>query len=285
MGPRGRDRLTGFLNQRADRVLADRAWRILHAPQSGWQYVPCTEAEAATGYRQHPKVNDWAPVPAAVPAPEPERMPYLAQTFDGFAPRSRGPLGDYFAEGGQWRGLSDVGPAPVLQTETRRGTTGNAVRLERVPEGAGSALEGMRADCRLSLEPTCVELWVWRATPETAFAVTWKDSGANVVPVGAVVAADGTLSCMGPDGKWSRTATRLAHGTRQRLRLEVDGTRSRYSLSCGTEATLAPVAADIAFAPGARFNILTVSPQLPAGGVLYVDDVLVTLANPAPRAR
>jgi len=64
LGPRGRDALRRFMDQRQDKTLADRAWRILYAPQTGWRYALCTEKEALEGYRLHPLLAGWKPVKA-----------------------------------------------------------------------------------------------------------------------------------------------------------------------------------------------------------------------------
>ena len=278
LGPRGREALQGFMDQRSDKRLADFAWRILHVPQTGWRYVRCTEAEAAKGYRLHPVLAGWRPVKRPAPPAEPKRMPYLVQNFDAFKPYAKGKLGDYLHEAGQWRTLADVHPEPVIQAKVKRGSTGNAARLRRCGPGEAHAIEGLRADYRLTTEHAIVEFWVYRATRDAAFAATWKDSGTGYTHVGLYVSPAGQVSVIAGDRKWAKTDARMSHGSWQRVRLEAD--RLRYSVHIGTDE-LSPVRENIPIAAGQRYNILTLSPQAPEGGVVYLDDVLVTVAHGA----
>ena len=280
LGPRGREALQGFMDQRRDKRLTDFAWRILHVPQTGWRYVQCTEAEAARGYSLHPALSGWRPVECPAPGAEPKRLPYLVQNFDAFKPYAKGKLGDYLHEGGQWRTLGDVHPQPVVQAKLKRGSSGNAVLLRRGGPGEAHALEGLRADYRLTTEYAIVEFWVYRATPDAAFAATWKDSGTGYTHVGMYVSPAGQVSVIAGDRKWAKTDASVSHGSWQRVRFEVDGARLRYSVHLGTEK-LTPVRENIPIAAGHSYNVLTLSPQAPEGGAIYLDDVSVTVARGA----
>jgi len=280
LGPRGRDALQGFMDQREDKRLADRAWRILHVSQSGWTYVTCTEAEAAKGYRQHPVVSGWGSVERTPAPPEPVRMPYLAQNFDTLEPYATGRIGDYLHDQGQLRNLDDAPPAPVIQAKVKRGDEGNALRLTRGPAGARHNVEYLRADYRLTTEHALVDFWVYRATPDAAFAASWKDSGSGAFHIGISVMPDGRIAVIEKDRTWARTDAKMPAASWQRVRFDIDGERLRYSVHVGGE-TLELVRADIPLPADQTYNILTLSPQAPEGGIVYLDDVLVTVPNPA----
>ena len=282
LGPRGREVLQALMDQRDDRRLADFAWRILFVPQTGWSYVTCTEKEAEAAYRQHPVLSGWKPVPAAESPPEPERMVYLQQSFDGIHPYTKDNTGSYLGESGQWRGLGDVPPRPIVQPQFKRGAAGNALRLQRGAAGAKHAVEGLRADYRLTTEHAQVEFWVYRATPDTAFAATWKDSGTGHLYIGLAVAPSGIISVLDGDRKWARTDARMPHGSWQRIQFDVDGKSLTYAARVGSDS-LTTLREALPLVENTRYNMLTVSPQPPEGGIVYLDDVLVTVPNPAKR--
>ena len=279
LGPRGRDALQRFMDQRDDKQLADFAWRILHVPQTGWRYVTCTEAEAAKGYALHPVLSGWREAEPVPPQPEPERMPYLQQSFDALKPYTTGKVGDYLHEQGQWRTLGDAPPTPLIQSKVKRGPSGNALRLTRGPRGAKHAVEGLRVDYRLTTERAIVDLWVYRATRDAAFCASWKDSGTGHIHVGMYVAPDGKISVIEKDRAWGKTEAQMPHGSWQRVRFDVDGRRLRYSAYTG-DSRLTLIRAGIPIPPSQRYNILTLSPQAPEGGIIYVDDVSVTVPSP-----
>ena len=280
LGPRGRDALQRFMDQRKDKQLADFAWRILHVPQNGWRYALCTEQEALKGYRAHPVLSGWKPVQTPAPPAEPERMPYLQQDFDSFKTYDKGKLGDYLSHEGQWRSFGEVSPEPVIQAKVRRGDKGNAVRLRRGKPGTAHGLEGLRADYRLTTQHAIVEFWLYRQDASASICATWKDSGSGRFDVGIYVASGGKVSVIEGDRKWCKTDTVLPHGSWQRVRFDIDGAKLRYSVSIGT-VKLTLVKSEMSLTEGQRYNILTLGPQMPEGGVTYLDDVLVTVPNPA----
>ncbi len=280
LGPRGREALQAFMDQREDKRLADAAWRILHVKQNGWRYETCTEAEAEAGYKKHPVLAGWKPVQRTPVPPEPEWMPYLQQDFDALQPYASGKLGDYMREQGELRTLDATPPAPLIQGKLKRGKEGNAVRLIRGPAGTPYTLQYLRADYRLTSEQARVEFWVYRATEKTAFAVTWKDSGTSSRRIGIFISPAGRASVLGEGGKWVKTDGRMPAGRWQRIRFDIDGKKLRYSAYLGGEE-LQLIRADLTLDPGQTYNILTFSPQPPEGGTFYVDDVLVSVPNPA----
>ena len=280
LGPRGREALERMLAQTTDEQLADFAWRILHVRQTGWTYITGTEAEAGKGYSQHPKLRPAVTAPS-LPPPEPKAMPYILQAFDNLTCYKKGKLGEMLDETAQWRTLGDVSPEPVVQAAFRRGEEGNALRLQRGGKGARHWLEAVRADYRLTDEPTTVEFWLFRTTPDASLAVSWKDSGTSAVPVGVFIPPDGSIRVM-QDGSWSKTEASLPHGSWQRVRFDVDPGGGTYSVSVGAEG-LTVARAGIPLPQTTTYNILVFSPQAPEGRVIYVDDVSVTVPNPAYR--
>ena len=311
-GPRGREALQRFMDQREDKQLADYAWRILHVPQTGWRYVTCTEQEAEKGYRLHPIVSGWKPVSPPTPPAEPERMPYLQQNFDSFDLYAKGKLGDYLHDGGQWRGLGDTFPQPAIQGKIRRGNTGHAVQVRRGPGGSSHGLQGLRADYRLTTEHAIVDLWLYRPSPQSSLAVTWQDSGSGHWYLGLYVAPGGKVSVVNKSRTWAKTEASMPHGTWQRVRFDIDGAKLKYTVSMASEQSSAAVGrplqratkrsaqesgsgepipprrqniqvvlADIPFPEGQQFNMLSLSPQGQEGNVTYLDDVVVTVPNPA----
>ncbi len=284
LGPRGRDALQRFMDQREDKTLADRAWRILFAPQIGWRYALCSEKEALAGYRRHPVLSGWKPAKRAAAAPEPARMPYLRQSFDEFKPYCRSPQGDVLSEAGLWRGLGDAPPAPMIQTKVKRGSSGAALRLTRGPAGAKHTAQVLRVDYRLSTERAVVEMWIYRASPRSSFAVTWRDSASSRWYVGAFVAASGKVAVVSGDRRWKPTPAALPPRAWRRIQFDIDGEKRRYTLRVGAEK-LVVAAADIPLPAGRTYNILTFVPQPPEGGITYVDDVSVTVPNPARSLR
>ncbi|MCK5805382.1 MAG: HEAT repeat domain-containing protein, partial [Lentisphaeria bacterium] len=280
LGPRGRDVLENAMNQRGDRQLADFAWRILHVPQTGGSYATCTEAEAEKGYRQHPKHSNWAPVEPKSTPPEPERVPYLSQNFNALTPYAKGKLGDYFHEVGEWRTFGDVSPEPVIQSAIKRGEQGNAVRLQRGGKGAQHTLQVLRIDYRLTNEHAIIEFWAYRATANAALAATWKDSGSGDYYVGVNIGPSGQIAVLDGNRAWSRTDAVIPHGVWQRIRLDIDGAKLTYGVSIGADK-LKPIRQGMPLAAEATYNILTFAPQAPEGGIVYLDDVSVTVPNPA----
>ena len=280
LGPRGRDALQAFMDQRKDRRLADFAWRILHVPQTGWRYVQCTESEAVEGYKLHPKSTHWATAKATPKPSEPALVPYLAQNFDALDPYARGKVGDYFHDMGQWRGLGDARPSPMIQAKVKYGDTGHSLRLTRGSPGASHNAEGLRADYRLTTQRATVEFRVLRVSPQSSFAATWKDSGSGHWYVGVFVAPGGKVSVVNGSRTWAKTPGRVPHGSWQNVRIDIDGAGLRYAVSVGAEP-MEREAKDVPFPAGQRFNILTFAPQPPEGAITYVDDVRVTVPNPA----
>ena len=278
LGPRGREALERMLTQTVDPQFADLIWRVLHVPQTGWNYVTCTEAEAAEGYRQHPKLRP-PNTTLAKPPTEPETMPYIRQTFDDLTCYKGGKLGNMLDETAQWRTLGEVSPEPVVQSVFHRGEKGHALRLQRGGKDTHHWLEAVRADYRLATEPTTVEFWLLRTTRDASLAVTWKDSGTSVVPVGVFIPSDSSVRVM-QDGTWSKTEASFPHGSWQRVRFDIDPGERTYSVRVGAEE-LTLARADIPLPDATTYNILTFSPQAPEGRAIYVDDVSVTVPNPA----
>ncbi len=280
MGPRGEEALRGFMDQRRDKTLADMAWRILYVPQTGWRYQLCTEAEARQGYLKHPVLSGWKPVQKPARAPEPARMPYLAQNFDAIAPYSKGKVGDLLHHGGQLRTLGDAHPLPVVEDQIKHGDQGHALRLRRGKPGSPHAIEILRADYRLTTQHAIIEWWFMNAHARSAFAATWKDSGSGHWYIGVSIPPDGRVGYVTDDRKWTYSTVRLPHGKWQRVRLDVDGAKCRYSIFAGGEK-LTLVRKDIPFPAGQTYNILTISAQGAEGTDTYIDDVLVSVPNPA----
>lgn len=277
LGPRGKEALEGFLSQTKDRRLAELAWEALYVPVTGYTYCAASEADALKAYQFHPKVS---PARTATPRPpEPERMPYLQQGFDGFAPFAKGTLGDYLCEDGQWRTLGDSPPSPVIQDRVKHGERGNAVRLCRGKAGDSHQLDGLRADYRLTEEETLVQFWVYRQGA-ASFAAQWRNSGAREIYVGILVGPAGQVSVMSGDGKWLATQAQMPANVWQRVCFEVSPRKGVYSVRVGGDED-APAAEGLPIPPGQSFNLLSLAPQPPEGGIVYVDDISVTVPNAA----
>jgi hypothetical protein len=237
-GPRGREVIDECLAQRRDLHLADAAWRVLYAPQTGQAYHRLTEEEAEKTYRLHPRLAPQPSVPPAPPA-EPELMPYLQQSFDTFPLAVDKEVGDLLGEAGTWRGFGAVSPMPVVQDRLRWGGQGAAVRLTRGPAGAAHVLSGLRADDRLSSEWTRVAVRLYRDSDTASFCVHWQDSGTGAYPVGTYISPDGAISLWSTDTwvatglhlparSWERHHGPAAHRTTVQLpRLLAPGTRRR----------------------------------------------------------
>jgi len=278
LGPRGREALEGFLRQRKDMRLADFAWRVLYVPQTGHTYCLTTEKEAARDYKLHPKFSEGGPVPKK--PPEPERMPYLVQNFDGWKPLAAGEMGDHLHESGLWRTFDGVHPNPVIQDKIRHGEKGNAVRLRRCRPSDPHRLTGLRTDYRLRDERTSVDFRVYRADAGSSFVVFWRDSGVGGSNVAVFVRPGGKVAVMSRDKKWIDTDTVLEPGAWHRICLDVDPAKGCYSVRTGEHLDKV-VREGVAVSPGLTYNMLEVSPQAPGGGVVYLDDVNVTVPNPA----
>ena len=283
LGPRGKEVLEGFLRQRKDLRLADHAWRILNVPLTGHGYCNAPEREALRAYRQHPKVTPNPPPAGAKQKPvEPAIVPYLTQRFDSFPTHAEGKLGDYLDEGGQWQVLGGVHPAPVIQDQVKRGDKGHAVRLVRCKRGARHDLNGLRADYRLTPEKTVVEFWVYREGNQSAFSAVWRDSGIGHMHIGLLVHAGGKVSVMAGDRKWVETKAKMPADTWQRVRFDIDPANRRYSVHLGLNPETV-VAEAIPLPDKFVCNMLSISPQPPEGGTIYIDDVLVTVPNTAKK--
>jgi len=274
LGPRAKETLQTLISQDQDSRLADRAWQVLYVPQTGYRYCTLTEAQAVANYQRHPRVS--RPVKPLIPA-EPSKMPYLVQSFNQ-QPAAVGPLGDPLDACGEWRAAD--GAAPMLQDKVRRGERGCAVRLHRGAPGVACALSGRRSDYSLQNEPARVEFWAYREGRSTSFAVLWRNTSSNVGHVGVYVKPDGRLAVMGKDQKWLDTDTRIASDCWQRIALDVEPAAGSYTVRTG--AKLQVVArAGVAMTPGLTWNVLYAAPQPPEGGTVYLDDVLVSVPNPA----
>jgi hypothetical protein len=276
MGPRGSESLQGFLCQTKDAVLADRAWHVLYVPQTGYTYATLTEAEALRNYQRHPRFSRPT-MPAIVP--EPLRMPYLAQSFDR-QPDTPGPLGNSSDDSGLWRVPTAAHPELELQDKLRHGDRGFAARFHRRADGHPSAVTGVRTDYQLRTEPTRVEFWVYRRGKTASFAVLWRSTNSHEAYVGAHVRPDGHLAVMTKDKKWSDTGTLLPPDAWQRMAFDVDPAKLEYSVRMG-EKLETVVREKIAIPPGLAWNLFYAAPQPPEGGTFFLDDVRVTVPNPA----
>ncbi|NOY81863.1 MAG: family 10 glycosylhydrolase [Kiritimatiellaeota bacterium] len=279
LGPRGREALERFMDQRADRRLADFAWRTLYVRQTGWKYSLCSEKEALDGYARHPILAGWKTVPRPR-TPEPERMPYIEQNFDDLAAYCRGEVGDSLDTEGLWRALGDAPPAPMVQAETAVGDKGNSLRLTRGPTGARHGVEGLRTDYRLTTENVRIGFRILRPDERSSLAVVWRDSGSARWYVGIFVAPGGKVSVAAGDRKWTRTAAVVPPGRWEQVRIEIDGTTAAYSVVLGEGERRRQVRSGISLPSGQRYNMLQAVPQGSEGSTTFLDNVLVTVPNP-----
>ena len=122
--------------------------------------------------------------------------------------------------------------------------------------------------------------WFYLPTPDASFAATWKDSGSGKFHIGILVMPGGRIAEIEKDRTWARTGAKMPAAIWRRVRFDIDGGRLCCSVHVGGE-TLELVRTDISLPADQTYNILTLSPQAPEGGIVYLDDVLVTVSNPA----
>jgi hypothetical protein len=234
---------------------------------------------------------------------------FIEQNFDAFPVRASyagGGSGDMRYDPGLracpgvWRRLGDGagGGDAVVQPETRRGDSGNAVLLTSQDLIARHASSPDRANVTAMLDPAIAsgtatfEFWLYRPDEHGALAAHLTGDVRYEMDVGLrVEAGTGRLS-YASGAEWVATEARLEPKRWHRLMIEVDVDRLTYAAFLGVDR--APVCAGVKFAPAPErvvaqptvnvptrmpsyrvFNVLYFIPAKDAGNRVYLDDVLV----------
>lgn len=233
---------------------------------------------------------------------------FIAQDFDAFPVRGSyagGGSGDgrydpsLRACPGVWHRLGDGSTAhAVVQPETRRGDSGNAVLLTGQDLIARHASSPDRANVTAMLDnaiangKAAFEFWLYRPDEQSALAAHFTGDVRYEMDVGLrVEAGTGRLS-YASGAEWVATDARLKPKRWHPLVIEVDVDALTYSAFLGPART--PLCAGVKFAPAPErlvaqptinvpmrmpsyrvFNVLYFIPARDAGNRVYLDDVLV----------
>jgi len=282
LGPRGIEALQGFLAQDDDAVLADRAWQVLYVELSGHDFRPVAPATAERDYLRHPRVRKAAP-PRPKPPAEPRLMPYLVQTFDGklFESAPTGDVGDVFGEDGRWRGIGgEAENGPIVTRDRTKTGKGRCLRLAKA-EGARRYADGVRCGYRVTEGQVRVRVSVLLGSPESAVSVWMTSSSKWTSTLVLRVGPAGSLGYRTAEAKTVEAQPSVQVGQWTRLELLADLDRAVYSGWSDVDGTRTLICKDVPLKPGETYNDLVLMAAGGMNSVVWIDDVDVSVSNPA----
>mgnify|MGYP003640105730 CR=1 FL=1 len=237
---------------------------------------------------------------------------FLDQNFDDFPVRSRGHGGgwgvlqyvpDLRAAPGCWFKFGEGDNAqPVVQTETRRGNTGNAVRLTSAADGSGS-LSGWHAsspdrskytdslDVAIANGTCTYTYWLMRDSKDSCVAAYLQGNIGYETDVALHIApGTGQLSYREGD-RWITSDYNAPVGEWQKYTINVNLDEGSYTASAGADEDVV-LCRDVNYAPAEKrfvvlhgvntpievpsyriFNYVSFVPEGPVDSVTYLDDL------------
>ncbi|MBT4817413.1 MAG: HEAT repeat domain-containing protein [Lentisphaerae bacterium] len=262
-GDDGEAALRDFMDQSADKRLAELAWRVLYFREKAGdnKFNIITEKENEEAFKARP---------AWLKTIEIER---IAQDFESdrtFGGSVSGSVGDVHSIPARWNHFGPKGPMPWMQTAH---SGKRSVRLVRGGNGMNGWVVGPNGpDPELDYE---LRFWVFRE-PTGSFVVATRDGARRANETSVLVGGNGSVflrnEVEGPG--WMPTQLTIPEGKWTRLSVRVDRPRKMFGvalLSAAGEETKSSVAAPLG--PVERVNSVSFYPQAPLGAACCLDDI------------